>query len=84
MSVSALEHSYLPCTWLTFFRQAPVNQSKGKAHVNGFLPTNHQQIAVSGRQDNSGSTDETSASSGVCQCRCTCGGQHHIYFTVIF
>jgi len=40
--------------------------------LNEFLP-HHQQIVASARQDNSASTEETSASSGMCQCRCTCG-----------
>lgn len=68
----------------SFFRQVPVNQGREKAPVNGhsplhgFLP-HHQQIILSGKQDNSASTEETSASSGMCQCRCTCGGQCYFY-----
>lgn len=62
------------------FRQVPLNHSTEKATVNGlpplngFLSSQHQQIAIHARQDNSASTEETSASSGMCQCRCTCGG----------
>lgn len=66
----------------TFFRQVPINQSKEKAPVNGLpclngLLPNHQQIVAAGKVDNSASTEETSASSGMCRCRCTCGGQYH-------
>ena len=69
----------MPCA-LTLFRKVPLKQSREKTTVNGLPPLNeflphHQQIVVSARQDNSASTEETSASSGMCQCRCTCGGE---------
>ena len=73
----------LPNHWLLliyyrsyFFRQAAVNNGKKHMLVNGqeSLPTSLlQQITVG-----SGSTEGT-GSSGMCQCRCTCGGQsYHI------
>ena len=67
--------SYRSC----FFRQAAVNNGKKHVLVNAqeSLPTSLlQQITVS-----SGSTEGT-GSSGMCQCRCTCGGQfyHNLLF----
>ncbi|PFX32120.1 Immunoglobulin superfamily DCC subclass member 4 [Stylophora pistillata] len=64
--------------WRNPCRHSVLQKSEKKANVKTLPPMNvslpsHKQMALSSKQDNSGSTEETSASSGFCQCRCTCG-----------
>ena len=62
-----------------FLRHYATQKGEKKTNVKALPPMNgylssQKQIVVSSIQDNSASTEETSASSGFCQCRCTCGG----------
>lgn len=61
-----------PCRHYATQKGEKKTNVKALPPMNGYL-SSQKQIVVSSIQDNSASTEETSASSGLCQCRCTCG-----------